>query len=115
MGKAGGLNDTLADPASVFLYRGETRGLAQELAVDMAKFTGPIVPIVYMADFRDPAGYFLATKFQIRNKDVLYISNSRAVEVAKALQYFRLVVATANDPIVAAANGYLLRDAIRPR
>jgi polysaccharide export outer membrane protein len=49
----------------------------------------------------------------MRNKDVLYISNARAVEVAKALQYFRLVVATANDPIVAATNAVILRHPTR--
>lgn len=113
VGKAGGLNDTLADPASVFLYRGETREVARELKADVSKFPGPIIPVVYAVDFRDPSGYFLATKFQMRNKDVLYISNARAVEVAKALQYFRLVVATANDPIVAATNAVILRHPTR--
>ena len=39
---------------------------------------------------------------QLRNKDVLYTSNAQTVEVAKALQFFRLVVATVNDPIVTA-------------
>jgi hypothetical protein len=28
---------------------------------------------VYNLDLRDPAGYFLASKFEIRNKDVIYV------------------------------------------
>src|SRR5664280_2368110 len=47
VGKGGGLNDALADPASVFLYRGETREVAEQLGVDCRRFQGPIIPIIY--------------------------------------------------------------------
>lgn len=97
--KAGGLNDNLADPASVFVYRGETRRVAELLGADISKFEGPIIPIIYQINLRDPAGYFLSTKFEIRNKDVLYISNSFSVETSKFLGYLRLIIATAQDPI----------------
>jgi hypothetical protein len=50
---------------------------------------------------------------QMRNKDVLYISNAQSVEVAKLMTYFRLVVATANDPILAATNGLNLAGIIK--
>lgn len=111
--KAGGLNDTLADPGSVFIYRGESRETAQKLGIDVAAFNTPVIPVVYNVNFRDPSGYFLATRLQMRNKDVLYISNAASVESAKVLQYIRLVTATVNDPIVAAANGVILRNAIK--
>ena len=68
-------NDTLADPGSVFVYRGETREVAEKLGADLSKIEGPIVPVIYVVNFKDPAGYFLATKFQMRNKDVVYVSN----------------------------------------
>jgi polysaccharide export outer membrane protein len=64
-------------------------------------------------NFRDPAGYFLATKFQMRNKDVIYVSNARGVEAAKAMQYFRLITATVNDPLVAATNAVVLRNTVK--
>ena len=111
--KAGGLNDTLADPASVFIYRGETREVAERLGLDVSKFQGPLIPVVYNVNYRDPAGYFLATKFQMRNKDVLFASNASAVEQAKVMNYIRLVTATANDPIVASTNALVLRSTIR--
>ncbi|WP_428988796.1 polysaccharide biosynthesis/export family protein [Methylocapsa aurea] len=114
VGKAGGLNDDRADPAAVFLYRGETRNVAERLGVDCSTFPGAIVPIVYVVNFRDPAGYFLATKFVMRNKDVIYVSNSFAVESAKAMSYFRLLVATANDPIVAASGALVLKGLLHP-
>jgi polysaccharide export outer membrane protein len=111
--KAGGLNDTLADPASVFIYRGETREVAERLGVDISKFQGPLIPVVYNVNFRDPAGYFMATKFQMRNKDVLFASNATAVEHAKVMNYIRLVTGTVNDPVVAATNGINLYSTIK--
>jgi polysaccharide biosynthesis/export protein len=111
--KAGGLNDSLADPASVFIYRGESRKFAEELGIDIAKFNSSIIPVVYNVNLRDPAGYFLATKFPMRDKDVIFASNATAVEHAKIMNYIRLVTATVNDPIVAATNGVVLRDSVK--
>jgi polysaccharide export outer membrane protein len=110
--RAGGLSDATADPAAVFLYRGETREVAELFGVDSTPFTGPIIPVVYRVNFHDPTGYFLATKMQMRNKDVLYISNSGSVETAKLMTYFRLVIATVNDPILAATNAINLKNLI---
>jgi polysaccharide biosynthesis/export protein len=110
--KANGLSDTQADPGSTFLYRGEPREVAAELGVDVSKYKGPIVPVIYNLDLRDPAGYFLASKFEVRNKDVIYISNASSVEVSKFLTYVRLIIGTVSDPIVAANYGYALKAAI---
>jgi polysaccharide biosynthesis/export protein len=111
--KAGGLNDSLAEPASVFLYRGETREMAAQLGIDCAPFSTPIIPVVYVVNFRDPAGYHLAQRFQMRNKDVLYVANADTIQSAKAMQFFRLVVATVNDPIAAATNSVVLSNTIQ--
>jgi polysaccharide biosynthesis/export protein len=111
--KAGGLNDAVAEPAAVFLYRGEPREVAERLGIDCSRFPGPIIPVIYNVNLRNPEGYFLATKFQMRNKDVIYMANATSVEIAKVLTFFRLTVATINDPIVAATNAYNLNIAIR--
>ena len=112
VGKAGGLNDTLADPAAVFVYRGETREVAARLGLDITRFEGPLIPVVYNINFRDPAGYFLASKFQMRNKDVVFASNAVGVEQAKVMNYIRLITATVNDPLVAAENVVILRNTL---
>jgi polysaccharide export outer membrane protein len=110
--KSGGINDGLADPAFVFLYRGEPREVAQRLGVDCSKFQGPIIPIIYNVNMRDPASYFLAKTFEIRNKDVLYIANAQSVQVTKFLLYLRTIMATVNDPITYATNFYALKGLI---
>lgn len=112
VGKTGGLNDNQADPASVFLYRGETRQVAEKLGVDLSRFEGPIIPIIYNVNLRDPSAYFLTQSFEIRNKDVIYTSNASSVETTKFLNYLRTIMATINDPIIYATNGYVLKSAI---
>jgi polysaccharide export outer membrane protein len=113
MAKSGGLTDALADPAAVFLYRGETRDVAEALGIDCSKFEGPIIPVIYNFNFRNPAGYFLATAFEMRNKDVIYASNSVSVEQTKFMTYLDTINRTLNDPITTAINAYTLRNIVQ--
>jgi polysaccharide export outer membrane protein len=112
LAKAGGLLDLQADPASVFLYRGETREVAQLLGIDCRPYPGPIIPVIYNINLRDPAGFFLATKFQMRNKDVIYAANAISVDSTKFLNYINTLIGTVQDPVVAATNVYALRNII---
>ena len=112
MGKAGGLSDSQADPGAVFLYRGETRQVAQKLGVDVSGFSGLIIPIIYTLNMRDPAVYFLATQFEMRNKDVIYVSNAVSVEVSKFLVYLQTINGTISDPIQTAVSVYSLKGLI---
>lgn len=111
IGKQGGLNDSQADPAAVYLYRGETRAVAREIGVDVTPFQGQIIPIIYQVNLRDPSGYFLTQSFAMRNKDVIYTSNAVSVETTKFLVFVRTILATVNDPIIYATNGYALKAA----
>ena len=113
VGKAGGLRDQQADPKSVFLYRGETREVAERLGIDCSSFSGPIIPVIYNVNLRDPSGYFLAKSFEMRNKDVIYTSNAVTVETEKFLIHLRMILATINDPIIYATNVYTLKAAIQ--
>jgi polysaccharide export outer membrane protein len=89
---AGGLIDIQADPGSVFLYRREPRELAELLGVDCSKMDGRTVPIVYSVSFSDPAGYFLATRVQMHNKDVIFAANAQAVEITKFAAFFNALM-----------------------
>lgn len=106
--KSAGLKDEQADPTFVFLYRGETREVAEHLGIDCSKFSGPIIPVIYNINLRDPAGYFLAANFEVRNKDVIFTANAVSVEVTKFLTFIRTIMATINDPLVYATNYYTL-------
>lgn len=109
MAIAGGLLDIQAEPAGVYVYRREPRELAERLGVDCSKFVGPTVPVVYNVNFRDPAGYFLATKFEMRDKDVLFAANAATVDTAKFVQFVNQIVAIANNVAFTTAEAQIIR------
>ena len=110
MATSGGLIDVQADAGSVFLYRGEPCPIAQRLGIDCSKYSGPVVPVIYSVSFRDPAGYFLGTKVQLRNKDVIFAANAPSYEVAKFNTNIQTVIATGNNAAVAVQNGVIARN-----
>lgn len=101
---AGGLLDLQADPGSVFLYRREPRELAEKLGVDCSKMDGPTVPIVYAVSLADPSGYFLASRFQMRNKDVIFAANAEEVEITKFATFLNTLLSVPNNTAVTATN-----------
>jgi polysaccharide export outer membrane protein len=111
--KAGGLVDVQADPGSVFLYRREPREVAELLGVDVSRFEGELIPVIFSISFRDPGGYFLATKLQMRNQDVIFIANATSVEVTKFLDYLNIIMLTGNNGVALANNSFVLRQTIR--
>ncbi|MFZ1109723.1 MAG: polysaccharide biosynthesis/export family protein [Rhodomicrobium sp.] len=111
LAKAGGLLDDHANPAMIFVYRVEPREVLQSMGVDVSCFppAQAFIPTIYRANFRNPSTYFLAQRFPLRNRDVLFVSNADAIEVAKFLNYTRLITSTASgvtlDAAVARASG----------
>jgi polysaccharide export outer membrane protein len=111
--KSGGLVDVQADPASVFLYRGEARDVAEALGIDCRPYEGPVIPVVYTINLRDPAGYFLASSFEMRNKDILYVSNAFSVESTKFMTWLTTINTTVQAPISTVTSAYGLRNIIQ--
>jgi polysaccharide export outer membrane protein len=97
--KAGGLIDQQADPGSVFLYRSEPRHVAEQLGADVTRFGGDIVPVIFSVDFRDPSGFFLATKLQMRNADVIFVANAESVEVTKFMTFLQTIMTTTSQGV----------------
>ena len=79
LGRIGGLQEQRSDPKGVFIFRmeyAEAAGSA-DASLTRAPRTDPVmVPVVYQLNMKDPAALFLAQRFEIRNRDVLYVSNS---------------------------------------
>jgi polysaccharide export outer membrane protein len=97
LGKAGGLLDSRADPAQVFLYRVVNRDLLVKLGLDTSKFIKDEVPVIFRANLRDPATFFAVQKFPMQDKDIVYVTNSDAIELYKVLDLVGSVPATAAD------------------
>jgi polysaccharide biosynthesis/export protein len=92
LAKAGGLQDSRANPRQVFLYRMERREVLENAGVSVTHFDAEqtLIPTIYRANFRDPSNFFFAQKFSMRDKDVIYVANSDSTEVTKFLNYVRL-------------------------
>jgi polysaccharide biosynthesis/export protein len=111
--KAGGLLDAQADPGAVFLYRGEARDIAEAMGIDCSPYEGPVIPVIYAINLRDPAGYFLASSFEMRNKDIVYVSNALTVDATKFMTFLNNISTTVQGPISTATSAYGLRNIIR--
>jgi polysaccharide export outer membrane protein len=85
--KAGGIQDARADAGAIFLYRREPRDVAKLLGADISRFRGDLVPIIFQVNFRDPGGYFLATRTQVRNGDVIFVANSQSYDIEKFFNF----------------------------
>ncbi|WP_336966371.1 polysaccharide biosynthesis/export family protein [Sphingobium aquiterrae] len=84
LGRVGGLQDSRANARGIFIFR-----LENPQAVDAtALAAGPLtpegkVPVIYRINLKDPATFFIAQSFPIRDDDVLYISNAPLADFQK--------------------------------
>ena len=102
LARAGGFVDETADPTGVFLLRFEPVELVRQLVPDFGdRAQGSVTPVVYRFNMRETKSFFLARSFQMRDKDILYVSASTAVPVRKFLQMVGQVVSPAATVTVA--------------
>lgn len=89
LGKAGGLLDERADPRGVFVLRYEPSALIKNFpGVKPHLLERSIVPVIYRIDMRVASSLFHARRFAMRDKDIIYVSNSPISELEKVLQVF---------------------------
>lgn len=101
--KSGGLIDTRSDPDGVFILRYEPVHFLRSWR-DPREIRGHhvFVPVIYQLNMRDPAALFLARRFQIRDKDIIYVSNAPFAEIQKL---FALIQTVAQPAIQGATVG----------
>jgi polysaccharide export outer membrane protein len=100
--RAGGPIDAIGDPTGIYLFRFEPWFIAKEI-LDPAQLqafgdTPPkFAPVLYHLDLRSAEGYFLAQGIQMRDKDVVLISNSEATQLQKLITIVRGFTGIAYD------------------
>jgi polysaccharide biosynthesis/export protein len=82
---AGGLQDNNADAQGVFVYRFEKQATLRALGLDVPANLPPEVPTIYLVDLTDPAGFFHARRFWMRDGDTIFASNAPASDLQKFL------------------------------
>ncbi|HEX3538331.1 MAG TPA: polysaccharide biosynthesis/export family protein [Stellaceae bacterium] len=105
LAKAGGLQDQRSDPAGVFLFRYEPPPVINTLGRPQLG-TGPegTTPAVYRLDLSDARSYFLAQRFPVQDKDIIYVANADLNE----LQKFFSLLNTLTGPVI---TGIVVRNA----
>ncbi len=96
LARAGGLNDLTADARGVFLFRFEPAHIAK--AIDERAVTaadGSMVPVIYQLNMKDPKSFFLMKLFELRDEDIIFVSDHPAAELSKFLQILSPLVNTA--------------------
>ena len=106
LAKAGGLQDLRADPAGVFLFRFEPPPIVKTLGRPLLG-TGPegSSPMVYRLDLSDAKSYFLAQRFPMHDKDIIYVANADFNE----LQKFFSLLNTLTGPVI---TGIVVKNAV---
>jgi polysaccharide export outer membrane protein len=106
LAKAGGLQDQRSDPAGVFLFRFEPPNIVRTLGRPQLG-TGPdgSSPVVYRLDLRAAKSYYLAQRFPIRDKDIVYVANADLNE----LQKFFALLNTLTGPVI---TGIVVKSAV---
>lgn len=93
--KAGGLDGTRADSKSIYVLRSESRQMLERAGVDTSSLPGARIPTIYSVDFSKADGLFLAESFQVRDRDVVVISESPSTEIIKLLNVVSPITSSA--------------------
>ncbi|WP_423193214.1 polysaccharide biosynthesis/export family protein [Cupriavidus sp. H18C2] len=73
--KVGGPGDLQADPRAIFVFR----------------YQPDTAPVIYRLDLMNPSSYFLAQRFAMRDKDVVYIANAESNGLTKFVSILNLL------------------------
>jgi polysaccharide export outer membrane protein len=80
----GGLDPTLSQ-GTVFLFRYEPDPVARAIKPGYNGHFGPLVPVVYSLNMRDPNAFFDARALHMKDKDVMFVSLAPSVEFQQFL------------------------------
>lgn len=84
LGQAGGLQDNAANPAGVFVFR-FINPKALAWPTPPTRLVNGEVPTIFAFNLRDPATFFAAQAFQMRNQDLVYVSEAPVMGLQKML------------------------------
>ncbi|MFT3966671.1 MAG: polysaccharide biosynthesis/export family protein [Sphingobium sp.] len=93
LGRVGGLNDQRANASGVFIFRLENpSAVSPEIANGAHTTPDGKIPVIYRVNLKDPAMFFVAQGFPVKNKDVLYVSNAPIADLQKFVNIVSSVV-----------------------
>lgn len=96
---AGGLLDSRADASGLFVFRYEQPERLERIGAKYGKLMAGRVPTIYRIDMSHVRSYFFAQSFLLEDKDSVFVSNARAVEVGKVLRLINLATSSVGNVV----------------
>ena len=92
LARAGGLQDARADSSGMFIFRLEDPAVFAHQTAPLPLDADGRVPVIYRVDLKNPATFFVAQRFPMRDRDVVYVANADAAELQKFLNLLSSIV-----------------------
>lgn len=86
LGRIGGLSEYSANSKGLFVFRYEALEVISRLKPEYVGINSGRVPVIYRLNMRDARSYFKGQLFTLRDKDVVYVSNSFGAELSKFIR-----------------------------
>ena len=97
---AGGLLDSRADASGLFVFRYERPEALANIGIrNVSNIVDGMVPTVYRIDMSHTKSYFYAQSFLLKDKDSVYVSNAKSVEVSKVLRMLNLATSSVGNVV----------------
>ncbi|WP_319528823.1 polysaccharide biosynthesis/export family protein [uncultured Cohaesibacter sp.] len=94
---AGGLIDERADATGVFVFRYEDPKVLDTLGMPYSRTVRGQVPTIYRINMKHAQSYFYAQSFHLRDKDSVFVTNAKAVEISKILQLIGMATSSVGN------------------
>jgi len=94
---AGGLIDRRADSSGLFVFRYERPETLSSIGIRSAHVVNGLIPTIYRIDMSHAQSYFYAQSFLLQDKDSVFVSNAKAVEVSKVLRMINLATSSVGN------------------
>jgi polysaccharide export outer membrane protein len=96
---AGGLLDSRADASGLFVFRYEHPSRLDSIGAKYSSFMNGRVPTIYRINMSHARSYFFAQSFMLDDKDSVFVSNAKAVEVGKILKLINLATSSVGNVV----------------
>jgi polysaccharide export outer membrane protein len=84
LGRIGGLDDNRANVRGAFIFRFEDpAALPDDIRAGARVASNGRVPVIYRIDLHNPATFFAAQTFPVRDKDIIYVSTALGADFQK--------------------------------
>ena len=90
---------------SIYLYRTEQTKFVEQMGIKPIDPKSPTTPVIYLLDLHTPDGFFLAKRFSIRDKDILYVPDADSVGVLKFMNVLTAITAPINPKVATGISG----------